>query len=383
MSKLESKFYAKFGASSSKEAVHSVVGNTSDYFCKLIDDVCGDPDYYSLVHADGAGTKSIIAYLAYKETGDLKYFAGIAQDSLVMNIDDIACVNAFESLAFSNSIGRNKNIIPDEAIKVIINSYDDVIENLRDLGVDIKSCGGETADLGDLVRTIILDSTIFGRVKSTDVISTSNMQPGDVIVGLSSTGQASFENTPNSGIASNGISLARHALISKEYLSKYPEIIDPKITDGYQGKFDIFKTEIEPGMTIIDGLLSPTRSYSPIIKKICQELGSNVHGIIHLTGGAQTKILKFGSNLKFVKNNLFPMPKIFRLIQESLSVPWDEIYTVFNSGHRIEVVLPKEYAQRVIEITNEFNIDAQIIGHLEYSEKNALEISGEFGTFNF
>lgn len=383
----ESAHYARLGASSSKAGVHAAIKQkVSSYFASVMDDVCGDPNYFSLLHADGAGTKAIVAYIAYKETGDSSWFSGLAQDSLVMNLDDIACVNAFESLCLSNTIGRNKKLIPDEIIAALITGYDQCIVFLKKQGIEIKTSGGETADLGDLVRTIVIDSTLFARVKREAAISTDRITDGDIIIGLSSTGKASYETKENSGLGSNGYTLARHALISAKYFEKYPEIVDPHLSkkDIYQGKLDLFEQVPGLNLNLAEALLSPTRTYAPIIKRITDKLGNSIHGIIHCTGGGLSKNLRFGINKRYVKNNLFEVPAIFKLIQETAKVPWKEMYTVFNMGHRIEIICPEENIQEVIDISNSFNIEAKQVGHVQDANgANQVDIQSNYGDFKY
>ena len=374
-SSTESSAYSKLGASSAKGAVHTAIGKTHrSYFAELNEDVTGNPAYLSLLHADGAGTKSILAYIAYKETGDPTWFKSLAYDSLVMNLDDIACVNAFESLTLSNTIGRNKNTIPDAALKEIISGYKEVAEHLSQNGIDIKLCGGESADLGDLIRTVVIDSTLFARVKKSEVISTDNIKANDIIIGLSSTGKAKYESESNSGLGSNGYTLARHALVASKYAEKYPEILDPAIkAAAYQGKLDLFEEQKNLDTSLIKALLSPTRSYSPVIRKITKEL-KDIHGIIHCTGGGQTKIIGFGKNKKYIKDDLFPIPEIFRMIQESMRVPLEEMYSVFNMGHRMEIICDEKHLKTISEISNEFGIEAKQIGYVEDSGSNCVVI---------
>ncbi|MEZ4753859.1 MAG: AIR synthase-related protein [Bdellovibrionota bacterium] len=386
-SSAESNTYAKLGASSSKAGVHQAIdAKEHSFFASVVEDVSGDKNYYSLLHADGAGTKVIVAYLAFKETGDPSWFRGIAQDSLVMNLDDIACVNAFESLVLSNTIGRNRSLIPDEVIAELIKGYQECATTLVEHGVNINLCGGETADLGDLVRTIVIDSTLFARVKKSEAISTDAIQSGDVIIGLSSTGQASYEEKENSGLGSNGYTLARHALIASKYAEKYPEIVDPSLSakEIYQGKLDLLDPLPNLSLNLAEALLSPTRSYAPIIRETTLKLGNQVHGIIHCTGGGLSKNLRFGKNKCYIKDNLFTTPPIFELIQKSMNVPWKEMYTVFNMGHRIEIILPENSAQTVIDIAKSFGVDAQKVGYVEDSDgANEVMIQSEYGEFAY
>jgi len=384
----ESRLYSKLGASSSKEGVHRAfnIDDNQNYFAQVQEDVCGDDNYYSLLHADGAGTKSIIAYIYFRETGDPACFRGLAQDSLVMNLDDIACVNAFESLCLSNCIGRNKQLIPDSVLKEVFNGYCDVVEKLRAAGVEITLSGGETADLGDLVRTIVVDSTLFARVKKKEIIDTSSIGAGDIIIGLSSLGQAAYEDEANSGLGSNGFTLARHALISNKYLSKYPEIADPSLDPSiaYQGTMDLLAQPEGLKDNLAKSMLSPTRTYAPVLKQVIDKLGQEVHGIIHCTGGGQSKICRFGQNKKYIKDSLFPCPPICKLIQENTGVPWQEMYTVFNMGHRMEIVCAAKHLQTVCEISDSFGIEAKQIGRVEDSvAANEVHIQSEFGEFSY
>lgn len=388
MDKRESKTYAELGVSSSKSGVLKAVGagETSAFFCELREDAAGDPAYYSLLHADGAGTKSIPAYLAYRETGDVSWLAGLAQDSLVMNLDDTACVGAFESLMLSNTIGRNRLLVPDEAVAAIIRRYRETAELLAAHGVAIELCGGETADLGDVVRTLVVDSTLFARVRRDGAISADRIAAGDIIIGLSSSGQAAYEKTPNSGIGSNGLTLARHALISARYAERYPEICDPGLRkeDTYRGRHDLFEEPAGLGTSIAQALLAPTRSYAPVIKRLQAELPGGLHGVIHCTGGGQTKILRFGRGKHYVKDALFACPPIFRLIQEGMDVPWAEMYAVFNMGHRMEIVCAERDASTVIAAAAEYKIEARRIGYVEESAGgNTLAIESEFGRFDY
>jgi phosphoribosylformylglycinamidine cyclo-ligase len=376
---LESELYASLGASSSKAGVlAALAGNVShQYFAKVNADVCGDPDYFSLLHADGAGTKAIVAYLAYKETNDSSWFKGLAQDSLVMNLDDIACINAFEGIVLSNTIGRNRFLIPDEVINALITGYKDCIDLLSDLGIPIDFAGGETADMGDIIRTMVIDSTLFARVKRAEIIDASRIAAGDVIIGLCSTGHASFEKTPNSGIASNGFTLARHALLNKEYAEKYPEIVDPTLkgSSAYRGAYLLDDAPPELGMSVGEALLSPTRPYAPIIRTIAKELGSELHAAINCSGGGQTKLVRFGVNKHFIKDNLFPCPPIFDLIRKSVSLSWPELYAVFNMGSRIDIICPPAHLATVVSIAKSFDIVAQQVGYVEESQEgNKLTI---------
>jgi phosphoribosylformylglycinamidine cyclo-ligase len=395
----ESQLYAALGASSSKKGVHAALdsaleakqiaasGAPSGFFASVCPDVAGDPEYWSLLHADGAGTKSIPAYLAYRESGDPKWFRFIAYDSFVMNIDDIACVGAFEGLVLSNTIGRNRTRVPDEVIRELITGYNEVAEILHSHGVPITLAGGETADVGDLVRTVIVDSTLFARVKKSVAINTHAIQTGDCIIGLSSTGKATFETKENSGIGSNGITLARHALIPNKYATKYPEILDEGVSASiaYRGTAtDLFAQLPGSSLSYIEALLSPTRTYAPLVKQVHQELGKELHGAIHCSGGGLTKILRFGKNKRYIKNNLFPTPPLFLEIQRSLSVPWNEMYSVLNMGHRMELVVPHNRVQIIQDIAASYNIEARAIGYVEEGNGNSsVQVSSAHGIFEY
>ena len=383
--------YDRRGVSSSKEEVHSAIRNVDkgifpNTFCKIVPDfVSGDPDYCNIMHADGAGTKSSLAYLYWKETGDLSVWKGIAQDAVVMNLDDLICVGATDNILLSSTIGRNKNLIPGEVIKAIIEGTEEFLESMRGLGIGITSTGGETADVGDLVRTIIVDSTVFCRMKRSDVINAQNIKAGDVIVGLASFGKATYEVKYNSGIGSNGLTSARHDLLEKIYSKSYPESFDTLIPEElvYSGKCKLTHSSEIPGMDIGQLLLSPTRTYAPVVKKVLDELGENIHGIIHCSGGAQTKILKFVKNLHIIKDNLFSPPPLFRLIHQQSGTPWEEMYKVFNMGHRMEIYLPETSAEVLISISKEFDVEAQVIGRCETSDQTYLTISSEYGNFSY
>ena len=338
------------------------------------------------MHADGAGTKSSLAYVYWRETGDLSVWKGIAQDAVIMNVDDLLCVGADDNILLSSTNGRNKNLIPGEVISAIINGTNELCEELSSLGVRIYPTGGETADVGDLVRTIIVDSTVTCRMKRSDVIDNANIRAGDVIVGLSSYGQATYEKEYNSGIGSNGLTSARHDVFSNYLAQKYPESYDPGMPSSlvYAGKLKLTDESVIPGINVGKLLLSPTRTYSPIISLVFKELRNNIHGMVHCTGGGQTKILHFlDEGLRVVKNNLFPIPPLFSLIQQQSETDWEEMYKVFNMGHRMEIYLPEADAQRIIEISRSFNVDAQIVGYVEKSEKKELIIESEFGKFMY
>ena len=385
-----SKRYSQRGVSASKEDVHNAIKNIDkglfpNAFCKIVPDyLTNDKDYCLVMHADGAGTKSSLAYMYWKETGDISVWKGIAQDALIMNVDDLLCVGATDNIMLSSTIGRNKNLIPGDVISAIISGTEELISELKSFGVTIHSTGGETADVGDLVRTIIVDSTVTARLKRSDVIDNANIQPGDVIVGLESFGQASYEKEYNGGMGSNGLTSARHDVFHKYLAEKYPESFDASVPEDlvYSGQVKLTdKVENSP----LDAgklVLSPTRTYAPIIKKILSKYHSDsIHGMIHCSGGAQTKILHFIDNLHIIKDNMFPVPPLFKLIQEQSKTDWKEMYQVFNCGHRMELYVSPEIAQDIIAISKSFKVDAQIIGRVEASEKKELTISSEFGEF--
>ena len=378
------------GVSASKEDVHNAIKNIDKgifpkAFCKIIPDILGgDPEYCNIMHADGAGTKSSLAYMYWKETGDLGVWRGIAQDALIMNIDDLLCVGATDNILVSSTIGRNKLLVPGEVISAIINGTEELLAELRDLGVNAYSTGGETADVGDLVRTIIVDSTVTCRMKRKDVISNGNIRPGDVIVGLSSYGQASYEKSYNGGMGSNGLTSARHDVFGKYLATKYPESYDNAVPDElvYSGTLKLTDKIAELGIDAGKLVLSPTRTYAPVIKKLLNEMRSQIHGMVHCSGGAQTKIMHFVEKMRVLKNNLFPVPPLFNIIQEQSGTNWHEMYKVFNMGHRMEIYVRPEIAEKVIAISKSFNIDAQIVGHIEEG-KRSLTIKSEFGTFEY
>ena len=379
------------GVSAMKEDVHNAIKNIDkglfpQAFCKIIPDILGgDPDYCNIMHADGAGTKSSLAYMYWKETGDVSVWKGIAQDALIMNTDDLLCVGAVDNILVSSTIGRNKMLIPGEVISAIINGTDELLQQMRDMGVGIYATGGETADVGDLVRTIIVDSTVTCRMKRSDVIDKANIRPGDVIVGLSSCGQATYEKEYNGGMGSNGLTSARHDVFAKYLAEKYPESYDHAVPEElvYSGNFRL-EDEVD-GAPVNAGklVLSPTRTYAPVVKRLLDELRPRIHGMVHCTGGAQTKVLHFvGENCRVIKDNMFPVPPLFRAIQQQSQTDWQEMYKVFNMGHRLEVYLAPEDADKVIEISKSFNIDARIVGRIE-DGKRSLTIQSEFGTFNY
>ena len=379
------------GVTASKEDVHNAIKNIDKgifpkAFCKIIPDILGgDPEYCNIMHADGAGTKSSLAYMYWKETGDLGVWRGIAQDALIMNIDDLLCVGATDNILVSSTIGRNKLLVPGEVISAIINGTEELLAELRDLGVNAYSTGGETADVGDLVRTIIVDSTVTCRMKRKDVISNGNIQPGDVIVGLSSYGQASYEKSYNGGMGSNGLTSARHDVFGKYLATKYPESYDNAVPDElvYSGTLKLTDKIAELGIDAGKLVLSPTRTYAPVIKKLLDEMRSQIHGMVHCSGGAQTKIMHFVEKMKVVKNNLFPVPPLFNIIQEQSGTDWHEMYKVFNMGHRMEIYVDSSNAQKVIEISHSFGIDAQIVGYTEASDRNELIIESDKGRFEY
>ncbi|WP_333696241.1 AIR synthase related protein [Flavobacterium sp.] len=392
MSSDTSKRYALRGVSAAKEDVHNAIKNIDKglfpkAFCKIVPDyLTGDEEYCLLMHADGAGTKSSLAYLYWKETGDISVWKGIAQDALIMNIDDLLCVGATDNIMLSSTIGRNKNLIPATVISAIINGTEELIQELKSFGVTIYSTGGETADVGDLVRTIIVDSTVTARMKRSDVIDNANIQPGDVIVGLASFGQASYEKEYNGGMGSNGLTSARHDVFAKYLAEKYPESFDAAVPSDlvYSGQVkltdEVENSPIDAGKLV----LSPTRTYAPIIKAILEKYSpKEIHGMVHCSGGAQTKILHFIDNLHIIKDNLFTVPPLFKLIQEQSKTDWKEMYQVFNCGHRMELYVPAEIANDIIEISKSFNVDAQIVGRVEASEHKKLTITSEFGTFEY
>ena len=412
--------YMMRGVSAAKEDVHNAIKNIDkgifpQAFCKIIPDILGgDPDFCNIMHADGAGTKSSLAYMYWKETGDLSVWKGIAQDALIMNTDDLLCVGAVDNILVSSTIGRNKMLIPGEVISAIINGTDELMQELRDMGIGIYGTGGETADVGDLVRTIIVDSTVTCRMRRSDVIDNANIRPGDVIVGLSSCGQATYEKEYNGGMGSNGLTSARHDVFAKYLAEKYPESYDHAVPEElvYSGKYKLTEApsplplwgsasdadntqqrlggnEALPqrgsgeGASMGKLVLSPTRTYAPVVKKMLDEMRADIHGMVHCTGGAQTKVLHFvGDNCRVVKDNMFPVPPLFRIIQEQSQTDWAEMYKVFNMGHRLEVYVAPQDAERVIAISKSFNIDAQVVGRIEEGRRS-LTIKSEFGEFNY
>ena len=392
MSQEISKRYAQRGVSASKEDVHNAIKNIDKglfpkAFCKIVPDyLTNDDDYCLIMHADGAGTKSSLAYMYWKETGDLSVWKGIAQDALIMNIDDLLCVGATDNIMLSSTIGRNKNLIPGEVISAIINGTEELIQDLKSFGVTIHSTGGETADVGDLVRTIIVDSTVTARMKRADVVDNANIKEGDVIVGLESFGQATYEKEYNGGMGSNGLTSARHDVFHKYLAEKYPESFDASVPSElvYSGSMkltdEVENSPIDAGRLV----LSSTRTYAPIIKTILQKYQSDqVHGMIHCSGGAQTKILHFVDDLHVIKDNLFPIPPLFKLIQEQSGTSWKEMSQVFNCGHRMELYVSPNIADDIINISKSFNVNAQVIGRVEKSSKKKLTIKSEFGEFTY
>ena len=383
--------YMMRGVSAAKEDVHNAIKNIDkglypQAFCKILPDILGgDKDYCNIMHADGAGTKSSLAYMYWKETGDVSVWKGIAQDAIVMNTDDLLCVGATDNILLSSTIGRNKMLIPGNVISAIINGTDELLAELRNMGVGIYATGGETADVGDLVRTIIVDSTVTCRMKRSDIINNANIRPGDVIVGLASFGQATYENKYNGGMGSNGLTSARHDVFSKYLAEKFPESYDHNVPEElvYSGHYKLTDEIEKLGLDAGQLVLSPTRTYAPVIKKILDELRPEIHGMIHCTGGAQTKILNFvNDNCHVVKNNMFPVPPLFRIIRDESETDWKEMYKVFNMGHRMELYVDKTNAEKIIEISKSFNIDAQIIGYVEEGKKG-LTIESEFEVFNY
>lgn len=378
------------GVSASKEDVHNAIRNIdkglySNAFCKVIPDLlAGDPEYCTVMHADGAGTKSSLAYIYWKETGDLSVWKGIAQDAIVMNLDDLLCVGITDGILLSSTIGRNKNLVPGEVIKAIIEGTEEFLAKMRSMGVNIYSTGGETADVGDLVRTVIVDSTVTARAKRSDIIE-NHILPADVIIGLASYGQAAYEETYNGGMGSNGLTSARHDVFIHDYASKYPESYDINLPANvvYCGKLEVTDETDVPGMDAGKLVLSPTRTYAPVIAEILRHYRNDIHGIIHCSGGAQTKVLHFIDNLHIIKNNMFPVPPLFRMIQQQSGTPWREMYQVFNMGHRMELYVSQEVADEIIKVSDSFNIPAQIIGRCEVSDRKKLTLKSPEGIFEY
>lgn len=389
---MDNNIYAKRGVSAGKEDVHNAIKNIDKglfpkAFCKIVPDILGgDEAYCNIMHADGAGTKSSLAYIYWKETGDLGVWRGIAQDAIIMNMDDLLCVGATDNILLSSTIGRNKQLLPGEVIAAIINGTEEILAELRNHGISIYSTGGETADVGDLVRTIIVDSTVTCRMKREDVISNDRIQAGDVVVGLASYGQATYETEYNGGMGSNGLTSARHDVFSKAIAEKYPESFDPNIPYElvFSGKKSLTDKIDIPGFGAVDAgklVLSPTRTYAPVIKKVLEQFRPQIHGMVHCSGGAQTKVLHFIEKLHVIKDNLFPVPPLFSLIQEQSGTPWKEMYQVFNMGHRMELYVPEAIAADIISISKSFNIDAQIIGRVEAAEEKKVTVKAPAGTF--
>jgi phosphoribosylformylglycinamidine cyclo-ligase len=392
MSQDTSKRYSQRGVSASKEDVHNAIKNIDKglfpkAFCKIVPDyLTGDDNYCLIMHADGAGTKSSLAYMYWKETGDISVWKGIAQDALIMNIDDLLCVGAVDNIMLSSTIGRNKNVIPGEVLSAIINGTAELLEELKSFGVTIHSTGGETADVGDLVRTIIVDSTVTARMRRSNVIDNARIQPGDVILGLSSSGQASYEKEYNGGMGSNGLTSARHDVFGNYLAAKYPESYDAAVPADLVYSGNVKLTDAVAGSPVDAGklVLSPTRTYAPIIKKILDTYApEEIHGMVHCSGGAQTKVLHFVDNVHVIKDNMFPVPPLFKLIQEQSDTDWKEMYQVFNCGHRMELYVPEHLALEIIEISKSFNVDAQIVGRVEASDSKRLTITSEYGTFEY
>ncbi|MFX0141755.1 MAG: AIR synthase related protein [Candidatus Hodarchaeota archaeon] len=383
--------YNKLGVSSKKEDVHKALksidkGLFPGAFCKIVEDIRNREDYCSIFHADGAGTKASLAYMYYKETGDISVFKGIVRDAIVMNLDDFLCVGATDNIFFSNNLGRNSQFIKGDVVETIIKEYYDYCDTLTSYGLKVKMCGGETADIGDLVKTLVVDASAFTTMKKEDIIDASNIKPNDVIVGLASYGKASYEDEYNSGIGSNGLTLARHGMLSHEYYDKYPECYDQKLDQKlvFFGRYKLTDKIDGLNLDIGKALLSPTRTYTPVIIDVLKNYRKEIHGIMHNTGGGQTKILRFGSNIRYIKNNLFKIPKIFELIQRSSEIQWKEMFSVFNAGHRMELLCNESIASEIIKIAKKYRIESKIIGYCEKSpikDKNILEIKSEFGTF--
>jgi phosphoribosylformylglycinamidine cyclo-ligase len=386
----ESK-YSKRGVSSEKEDVHEAIKNLDKgifpgAFCKVVPDLLGnDKDYCNIMHADGAGTKSSLAYVYWKETGDLSVWKGIAKDAVIMNIDDLLCVGVYDNILLSSTIGRNKNHIPGEVLSAIINGTEEVLEELRSHGIGVWSTGGETADIGDLVRTVVVDSTVVARAKRADIISNRNIQAGDIIIGLSSSGKTNYEKEYNSGMGSNGLTSARHDVFAPYLASKYPESLDTTLAYDliYSGTMRLTDKIEELNTDAGKLVLSPTRTYAPVVKKIIETMRPRIHGMVHCSGGGQTKILHFIDNLHVVKNSMFSLPPLFRIINEQSGTPWREMYKVFNMGHRFEIYTPAENASQIIDIAAGFGLEAGIIGYCEASASKKLTITSEFGTFEY
>ncbi|WP_462136763.1 AIR synthase related protein [Porphyromonas uenonis] len=380
--------YMRRGVSAAKEDVHNAIAHIDkglypQAFCKILPDVLGgDPDYCNIMHADGAGTKSSLAYIYWRETGDLSVWRGIAQDAIVMNLDDLLCVGATSGMLLSSTIGRNKQLIPGEVIGAVINGTEEILAQMRDLGVEIYLTGGETADVGDLVRTIIVDSTVTCRMRRSDIIDNAHIADGDVIVGFASYGQATYEARYNGGMGSNGLTSARHDILSHALAEKFPESFDPAVPDDlvYSGSRELLAEVPGTGLTVGELILSPTRTYAPLVAKLLKEMRHAIHGLIHCTGGAQTKVMNFVTNKHIIKDNLLPVPPLFQMIAEESGADAAELYQVFNMGHRLEAYLPAEQAEEAIAVARHFNIDAQVIGRVESAEQNRLTLVTPFGT---
>lgn len=380
--------YMRRGVSAAKEDVHNAIAHIDkglypQAFCKILPDVLGgDPDYCNIMHADGAGTKSSLAYIYWRETGDLSVWRGIAQDAIVMNLDDLLCVGATSGMLLSSTIGRNKQLIPGEVIGAVINGTEEILAQMRDLGVEIYLTGGETADVGDLVRTIIVDSTVTCRMRRSDIIDNAHIADGDVIVGFASYGQATYEARYNGGMGSNGLTSARHDILSHALADKFPESYDPAVPDDlvYSGSRELLAEVPGTGLTVGELILSPTRTYAPLVAKLLKEMRPAIHGLIHCTGGAQTKVMNFVTNKHIIKDNLLPIPPLFQMIAEESGADAAELYQVFNMGHRLEAYLPAEQAEEAIAVARHFNIDAQVIGRVESADQNHLTLVTPFGT---
>ena len=380
--------YMRRGVSAAKEDVHNAIAHIDkglypQAFCKILPDVLGgDPDYCNIMHADGAGTKSSLAYIYWRETGDLSVWRGIAQDAIVMNLDDLLCVGATSGMLLSSTIGRNKQLIPGEVIGAVINGTEEILAQMRDLGVEIYLTGGETADVGDLVRTIIVDSTVTCRMRRSDIIDNAHIADGDVIVGFASYGQATYEARYNGGMGSNGLTSARHDILSHALAEKFPESYDPAVPDDlvYSGSRELLAEVPGTGLTVGELILSPTRTYAPLVAKLLKEMRPAIHGLIHCTGGAQTKVMNFVTNKHIIKDNMLPVPPLFQMIAEESGADAAELYQVFNMGHRLEAYLPAEQAEEAIAVARHFNIDAQVIGRVESADQNHLTLVTPFGT---
>ncbi|MBN1801197.1 MAG: phosphoribosylformylglycinamidine cyclo-ligase [Candidatus Lokiarchaeota archaeon] len=389
---VDDDLYAKLGASSKKEAVHDAIktidkGLYPGAFCKIVSDISNRGEYCSIFHSDGAGTKSSLAYMYYKETGDPSVFEGVVKDAIVMNIDDVLCVGVTDNVFISNNLGRNSRYISGQIISIIIKEYERYCKELTEMGMNLLLCGGETADVGDLVRTLIIDASVFATIPKKDIIDASKIKSTDVIVGLASDGKSTYEKEYNSGIGCNGLTLARHGTLSHDYYKKYPEAFDPKLEEKYAffGTHFLQDPIKDINLTVGQALLSPTRTYAPIISEVLKEIRSEIHGIIHNTGGGQLKSLNFGTGIKYVKNDLFKIPSVFNLIKESSGTSWKEMYSVFNMGHRMELFCDESIAKEIIEIANKYSVNSKIVGYCESSNsrKNLLAIESEYGKFEY